>query len=395
MQQESAGWNGVSDDEFRERRARVVTAAREQGLDGLLVCARGGGSLDRYGDVFYLTNHYTSFPYIPDLPGAWSSRAHSFLLLPADGDPVLVVDIPSIEPIRLPQEQIVVADRVTEAVSEAMKRLFPSARIGLVGGDTLPASTGKSLESAVPGAAFEPADGILAEARAVKSPAEIALLRRASALGSRMIEAMMESAEPGATHGDVVAAGLAVLVPAGGMLYNSFMASGRGGEQPTMVRCNFPTWGSRTPLAKGDWFRIGISGVLDGYCFDLSRSKAIGPAVAPQTSAFEAAIAVVQAGIAAMRPGATAGAVAEAGSAAQERAGYPWRGVFSGLGHGLGLGWDRPWLVPGDATVLRPGMVMCVEKTLMKDGWLGDYEETVLLTEQGPELLTDARQRFW
>jgi hypothetical protein len=40
-------------------------------------------------------------------------------------------------------------------------------------------------------------------------------------------------------------------------------------------------------------------------------------------------------------------------------------------------------------------MVLNVEKTLMKDGYLGDFEETVVLTERGPERLTDAQLRFW
>ena len=83
--------------EFAERRERLLEAAREKGLDGLLICSRGGGALDRYGDIMYLTNHYSPFPYIPDLPNAWSGRAHSFLVLPASGDATLIVDIPTTE----------------------------------------------------------------------------------------------------------------------------------------------------------------------------------------------------------------------------------------------------------------------------------------------------------
>lgn len=386
---------GLAADEFEQRRAAAMAAAGRAGFDGLLVCGRGGGGLDRYGDVFYLTNHYSSFPYIPDLPGAWTGRAHSFLVMPVGSDPVLVVDIPYIEKIRMPAEQIVVADLVTEAVIEAMRSRLPSGRIGLVGGDTLPANMAKALEAALPGCNFEPADAILSRLRAVKSPAEIDKLRRASEIGSRMIDAMMEAAVPGATHADVVAAGMAVLIPAGGMLYNSFMASGSAGTAPKVVRHNFPTWGAKEPLASGDWFRIGISGVLDGYCFDLARARPIGPASSDQISAFEAAIAVVEAGIEAIRPGATAGDVAAAGNNTQERLGFTFKGVFSGLGHGLGLGWDSPWLVPGEPTVLEPNMVFCVEKTLMRDGFLGDFEETVLLTENGTERLTNARKRYW
>jgi Xaa-Pro aminopeptidase len=96
-----------------------------------------------------------------------------------------------------------------------------------------------------------------------------------------------------------------------------------------------------------------------------------------------------------MKPGATAADVARAGLKTQEEAGFAWKGVFSGLGHGLGLGWDAPWLTPDENAEIKPGMVMCIEKTLMRDGWLGDFEETVVIENDGPHLITDARRRYW
>ncbi len=162
-----------------------------------------------------------------------------------------------------------------------------------------------------------------------------------------------------------------------------------------MVRRNFPTWGSGERLAEGQWFRIGLSGVVDGYYFDLSRSKAVGPPTNRQVELFEAAIEIVAAAIAEIRPGATADAVAAVGLAKQAALGYPNDGVFSGLGHGVGLGWDAPWLAPGDRTVIEPGMVLCIERTIRKDGYLGDFEETVVVTAAGCEKITDARIRYW
>ena len=96
-----------------------------------------------------------------------------------------------------------------------------------------------------------------------------------------------------------------------------------------------------------------------------------------------------------MRPGATAAEVAATGLRKQQKLGYSNDGVFSGLGHGVGLGWDVPWLAPGDDTVLEPGMVLCLERTIRKDGYLGDFEETVVVTEDGCEKITDARVRWW
>ena len=52
----------ISTEEFAERRSRAAKMANAEGLEGLLVCSRGGGTLDRFGDVFYLANYYTSVP---------------------------------------------------------------------------------------------------------------------------------------------------------------------------------------------------------------------------------------------------------------------------------------------------------------------------------------------
>jgi Xaa-Pro aminopeptidase len=382
--------------EFEERRERARAAAAQAGLDALLVCARGGGTLDRYGDVLYLTNFYTPFPYIPDLPGQWTARAHAFLLLPVDGDPTLIRDVPDDGRIALPEDRQVYSDLVLEDTVAAVRKAgLATAKIGLVGGDVLPVSTFRGLAAELPGVDWPDAQAILSKLRAFKSPGEIELLRRSAQVGSRTIEAMMEAARPGATHGDIVAAGQGVLNAAGGQLYNSFMASGRGGPDPVLVKSNFPTWGSSAPLEEGHWLRLGISGVVGGYVFDVSRSRAIGAASNAQIDAFEAAIDVVEAGIAAIRPGARAETLAAAGRAKQEELGFPLTGVFSGLGHGIGMGWDSPWLAAGDDTPIEPGMVLNFEKTLSRDGYLGDFEETVVVTETGVEKLTDARIRWW
>lgn len=386
----------VPAEEFAERRRRAVAAAKARGLAGLLVCSRGGGTLDRYADVLYLTNFYTHFPFIPDFVGNWSARAHTFLILPVDEVPELVIDVPDDGRIRLADGRVTYSDFVLDDAVKALKTAgLGSARIGLVGGDVLTFTMLNKLRAALPELVIEPADDLLMNLRSIKSPAEIALLRRASAIGSRMIEAMMDAAVTGASHGDVVAAGLNYLVPAGGMLYNSFMASGRGGDPSRFAKSNFPTWGSDKRLADGDWIRLGISGAVDGYVFDLARSKAVGPVTNRQVELFESAIASIEATLAAIRPGATAGDLGAAGLDKQKSMGFAVDGVFSAMGHGIGLGWDDPWLARGVATPIVPNMVLSVERTIMQDGYLGDYEESVLITPDGYERLTDATTRFW
>jgi len=387
----------ITIEEFEARRERARQLTREAGFDALVICGRGGGTVDRYANVFYLTNFYSSFPYIPDEPGHWQARAHSYVVLPVDKPTALIADLPSIESAALPRDQIVVTDDVTGSLVQAISEAgLDNANLGLVGEDTMPVSHFRHLERDLPQASFGNADAILNSLRAHKSAGEIDLLRNAAEIGSRVIEAMMDAAEPGVLHGQVVAAGMTPLMSTGGVLYNAFMASGTGGENPTLVRNSFPTWGSDQRLEKGQWFRMGLSGVVAGYYFDVSRSKPIGgPSSNAQVDAFEAAIDVVQAGIKAATLGAPAGDIAHAAIGKQESLGYPIQGVFSGLGHGIGLGWDSPWLVPSEDMRLQQDMVINIERTLTRDGYLGDFEETILITEQGPELLTNAKLRYW
>lgn len=382
--------------EFEERRGRAAQAAGARGLDGLLVCSRGGGTLERYADIFWLTGFYTQFPYIPDLEGNWSGRAHALVILKPDGDTRLIVDLPGDQNIALPAEAVTFADFVTEATIETLQTAgLSEARLGLVGADAMPANMYRALTAALPGLELVDFQSPFNDLKAVKSAAEVELLRRSSTLGSRAIEAMMEAGRAGLTHGQVMSSGLEVLVPARSILYNAFIRSGSGGAEPRFVKSSLPTWGSPEELRNGEFLCAGISGVLDGYYFDLARCRPIGRASNAQADVFESTIAVVEAGIAAITPGISGAGVMQAGSARQAELGFPPAGNFQGFGHGIGLGWDDPWLAPGVTKTLQPGMVICVEKWLMRDGYAGDYEDTVLVTPDGAEKITNARARWW
>lgn len=386
----------IAGEEFTARRARAAAAAKAEGLDGLLVCSRGGGCVDRYADVFYLTHFYTAFPYTPDLPGHWNGRAHAFVLLTADGDATLISDVPADASVSMPADRIREGEMVYDLVAEEIRAAgLADSSVGVVGADTMPWSAQRAISQALPSLRLVEAQRILNRLRARKSPAEIEKLREASALGSRALDAIMEAAVPGARHGEIVAAGMQVLLPPGGILYNNFMASGQGGPNRKRVGAAFPTWGAQEPLAEGDWFRSGISGALDGYIFDLARACPVGRHSNRDLQLFEAAIEVVEAAIAVMRPGVTADEVTRAALERQKSLGFDLSSVFSGMGHGIGLGWDEPWLTLGNTDRLEEGMVLSVERTVKDDGHLGDFEETVVITADGAEKITDAVIRRW
>lgn len=72
-----------------------------------MIWSRGGGTWDRYAGAEYFANHYQQRCYLPDQEPLWSGRSHCVLMIPAVGEPVLIVttmefrkDLVAIEDIR-------------------------------------------------------------------------------------------------------------------------------------------------------------------------------------------------------------------------------------------------------------------------------------------------------
>jgi Xaa-Pro aminopeptidase len=65
-------------------------------------------------------------------------------------------------------------------------------------------------------------------------------------------------------------------------------------------------------------------------------------------------------------------------------------------GHGIGVGWEPPTLTPYDDTVLVPGMTLAVERYVTRAGvGTARFEETVLVTKTGPEIMTATCPARW
>ena len=147
--------------------------------------------------------------------------------------------------------------------------------------------------------------------RVVKSPAEIEMMRHASAVSVEMMSAMMWAAIPGATDADVVAAGFATGAPYGAHPYDFAMASGP--EDGHLWWSRLPSWNARRRYDVGDIVHPDIYGAVGGYFYDLCArvSWAASPSAA-QREILEAAIGCIHAACAIARPGARGKDVYEA-----------------------------------------------------------------------------------
>ncbi len=386
----------IARSEYVERQRRAAEAAGARGLEGLLVWSQR----NLHADVTYLTGHRTSFPELLDTPH-WSGKSYSALVLPASGEPILVVDIP-IGPDDAAVEDIRVRIDLVEAVAEALEETgLATGGLGLIGSQTLRHSTLLRLERALGHRLdLQPADAVVMGMRLVKSTAEIALMCAAADLGAECMTLMLEAAVPGVTEGDVIAVGLDFLARRGSCSSSIVVASGNP-CRPRGPRPNVQSWDATRPLAPGDMMRLDLAAQVGGYQTDHGRAAMIGaePTDA-QRKALEDALAVVTAMIDAVRPGITVGGIHDVGAAWLADNGYPpyasYERFWPCFGHALGLELEPPYIEADEPTVLVPGVVLSIE-TILGTPEVGGatFEDTVLVTETGCEALTAGTPARW
>lgn len=130
--------------------------------------------------------------------------------------------------------------------------------------------------------------------------------------------------------------------------------------------------------------------LFDAYFCDFDRNIAFGHINDAAKRANEAVWRATQAGIEAARPGITAEDLWSAQNKVLEAAGAKSGNNVGRSGHGLGMHLtEPPSNMPGDRTVLKPGMIMTIEPGLeFAPGKNIVHEENLVITEDGCELLT-------
>src|SRR5690606_4963971 len=131
------------------------------------------------------------------------------------------------------------------------------------------ASPYRHLLAATPGVTYTEMDDLVENIRAIKSPAEVEMLRRAGAVGDEIVKAMIETAlKPGTTEAEAIAAGYAVAAARCVAPYDACAASGPNSDYYAYGR--LPSWTGRQ-LDAGDIFHVDTYGALDGYLYDFAR----------------------------------------------------------------------------------------------------------------------------
>jgi Xaa-Pro aminopeptidase len=395
---------GIPAAEYRERADRVAALALDAGMDAVLAWSRGGGTVDRYANVLYLTNYYNPWPGVLDFPPMWTGQANAGVLVTRDGERVLVTNVPEGEwrDSSVHCEAFVDEPHIHLGVARALaERGLTGARVGLAASDSMTVGLYRALLEATPAVRWAAADDLLLEARRIKSPAEMAVIREAVAAGDAMMEAMLASVVPGALEADVHRAGWRAGLDRGVALYDTPGASGPLAEVfgPTTL----PNWSERR-LDEGDLWHTDMYGVWQGYLFDFSRSSVAGEPSAEQLEILEASVAIVDEVIASIRPGVTFAEAHAAGVEATARhAGElprkPAEGAkhdYPHFGHTIGLGWENLWIYPGEHRTFEHGMHVAVETSAGRAGiGFAMFEQNLLVVPGGVELTSRCTKRPW
>ena len=220
--------------------------------------------------------------------------------------------------------------------------------------------------------------------RMVKSPAEVAKIREACALGSRLLDTVRSALKPGSTESQVAAQLELTARNAGAdqMAFTTIIAAGK--------RSALPHGRASVAHIPSQGFVVCDFGViLSGYCSDMTRTLHVGPSSAEARKVYQAVLEAQSAALETVKPGT---AVAKVDSAARKL--LQNRGLAKyfthSTGHGLGLEiHEAPRVAAGQTEVLQPGMVITVEPGVYLPGRFGvRIEDTVVVTDTGCEILT-------
>ena len=338
-------------------------------------------------NIFYLTG-FGSLAY-----------GQTVLLLGADGAGMWVIRRTELSNIRALHAELWAKDGVGVADGEAfgtvlratVRERFPAARRVGVELGTVKAGPATFLGLSQFEYECEDASGVVERLRRVKSPAEIALLRRAGGIVAAACRAGFEALRPGVTDSELAAVVTAALVRGG---------SGRTAQMPNV--CAGPrtarahvTWCGNV-VRPGEVVNIEPAACVHDYHTPVFRMGSLGPPPAEAAAMFDRCREALAAGIAGVRPGMTSHEAARLFETVLERSRWAeymvTRPAYS-IGCAFPPGWGEDEVVAirhGSEQVLEAGMCFHVTPCLYKDG-LGCVAASMpsVLTAEGLAPLCD------
>jgi Xaa-Pro dipeptidase len=378
----------IAPEEHRVRCDALLERVAGQGLSGVVLF-----------DPYYVL-YYAGFAFAP-------TERPIAVLLGADGTRALVVPRLEVEHA----EAKAIFDRVEHydeypgepraetAIERGLSALGLSGKIGADqdGYPWILGYQGLTL-SELSGATVVRVAAEIEEQMAIKSEAEIALIRESVRWGNLAHRLLQRYTKPGVTETEVEQRAsdeaTFAMLDAIGEIYRaqSFRRAGAHAGYRGQIGRNSAiphALAGNIVFQKGDVLVTGASAPVWGYLSELERTMFVGEPNAEQERMFGHMKALQEIAFDAIRPGALCSDVDKA-----VRSYFAHHDLFAHwrhhTGHAIGLRYhEGPFLDTGDHTEIRPGMVFTVEPGLYAPELGGfRHSDTVLVTDDGIEILT-------
>jgi methionyl aminopeptidase len=246
----------------------------------------------------------------------------------------------------------------------------------------------------------------------LKSPREIATMRRAGRVVAGALDRVRQMAAPGVSTGELDAAAEEFIGSRGAVPsfkgYRGFPATICASLNEEIVH-GIP---GRRELAEGDLLKVDCGAIVDGYHADSAVTIAVGPVDEEAERLMRVTEACLKSGIAVVQAGARVSDISRAVQTTAEGAGFTVVTEYTGHGVGRALHEDPkvpnyvtrgrwindPELQVGCTLAIEPMVNVGTSRTRVQDnGWTvvtrdgelsAHFEHTVAVEEHGPVILT-------
>jgi len=259
-----------------------------------------------------------------------------------------------------------------------------SVRLGFEADHTTVAAAADMRKVVPKRVAWKPTSGLVMRQRLIKEPDELRLIRTSVVVGAQVFESTLDSIRPGVRESEIAAQLELAARQAGAeaMAFETIVAAGKRSALPHGRA-------SDEPIPRRGFVVVDSGVILRGYCSDMTRTVYVGRPDREERKWYNAVLEAQLAGIAAVKPGKTAGEVDQAARQVLRKAKLD-RFFTHSTGHGVGLEiHEPPRLGKGQAEPLQPGMVVTIEPGIYVPGRGGiRIEDMVVVTTNGCEVLT-------
>ncbi len=370
----------IPKNEYRERLVKFQANLRRAGLDAALV----HGNESDCANVRYLCDY-------------WPTFESAAVLVPAEGEPVLLIGPESQEYARgrslIPAIEKMIEYResadpeypgiAVASFKDVVAKALPGKtlrKLGLVSYSITPLPVYTSLKAQFPGVELVKADDTLVSLRTIKSANEIACMKKAFDISEKAIDAILAEIKPGMTELQVTGIAQREIYRHGGEYegHALYVFCGKN-------TCNAISRPTHNTIKANEIIQLNIGARVCGYSSSVGLPFSIGPLPEPKRRLLEFGLEAHLKTIELMRAGRPAGEVVREYEAFVEGRGFkPY--MLYGPCHAIGMmEVERPWMESTSTYELAENMTFQVDTFFYDNDFGLRWENGVRVAKGGCE----------